>query len=102
MDGNIYESMAEAIETSDVVLVLLSNEYCDSEACKLECSYAFKKSKYIIPIKSVKNFTPSGTVGILTSSLQYIDFTKNDFDTQFQTLVEKISRYDGNLRKEHI
>ena len=94
--GEVYSSVISAIEASDVIIVIVSNEYCHSEICMRECEYAFKKNKYIIPItKDSTNFMPSGSVGLLTSALQYIDFSKGDFDSQFSVLLKKIFCFEN-------
>ena len=78
MGSDIFISMATGIEKSDILLILLSNEYCRSENCIRECGYAVNQRKHLIPIKTEENYKPSGSVGLITSTLLYIDFTKKN------------------------
>lgn len=50
MAGNMVDKMAEGVEGSAVVLVFMSPEYQHSQNCKMECQYAHKLSKPIVPI----------------------------------------------------
>ena len=99
MRGNsVFSAMAKAVETSDVILIILSNEYCESDNCVRECEYAFNKDKYVVTVKGSAGYKPSGSVGLLTSSMLYIDFTKGNYDTQFdellRTIVKKLNNND--------
>ena len=91
MSGDIFKDMAHGVESSDVVLIILSNEYCGSDNCIRECEYAVSQNKRLLTVKHDKEYKPRGPVGLITSVLLYIDFTKNDFATQFETLLAKIN-----------
>ena len=70
MGGYVDEAMAKAVEDASVVLVLVTNEYCQSENCKKECGYASSLRKRIIPIRVNENCDPceiNGRVGIIVS-----------------------------------
>ena len=92
MFENCIEKMAEAVETSDVVLVFVTKEYCESEFCLKEINYAFKKKKIIIPVKVNKWFDPSGVVGIIVAELIFVDFFEKDFNESFNKLLNQINK----------
>jgi hypothetical protein len=66
MSGDKYKDMANGVETSDVVLIILSNKYCKSESCIKECEYAYIKKKYLVTVKHDKSYEPEGPVGLIT------------------------------------
>ena len=83
--------MAEAVESSDLVLVLVTNEYCNSINCNKECNYASNQKKKIIPIKVTNWYNPKGLVGFVLADLIYVDFSKNGFQISFQSLINQIN-----------
>ena len=96
-NNNLFSSsIVNAIETSDVIIVILSNEYCQNKNSIRECEYALNRKKYVIIVKD--NFIPSGDpIDSLTSSLEYIniDSSKTDIDSEFTLLLKKIIRYEN-------
>ena len=56
MEGSRKESMATAIESSKVILVLFSDSYQKSVNCQLELKYAISCAKPIIFIIVEQNF----------------------------------------------
>ena len=53
MSGDIVEAMAEAISTSEIVVVVFSNDYTSRPNCKKECAMALKKGKlHSFPLNS--------------------------------------------------
>ncbi len=64
--GDIFKDMANGVETSDVVLIILSNEYCNSDNCIRECEYAVSQNKYLVTVKHDKGYKPKGPVGLIT------------------------------------
>ena len=67
IDNDMYTSMATAVESSDIILVILSNEYCNSEHCIKECEYAWINRKHILTIKHTDDFEFKGAVGTFRS-----------------------------------
>ena len=93
MGGYVDEAMAKAVEDASVVLVLVTNEYCQSENCNKECDYASSLRKRIIPIRVDENCDPceiNGRVGIIISGFMYIDFSKQYFQKSMNELFRQI------------
>ncbi|CAF2965236.1 unnamed protein product [Rotaria sp. Silwood2] len=99
MYGSVLESMAEAIESSDVILMCMSTKYKESNACKLEAKYAWKRKKKTIPIKVEEKYDPIGWLGILCSDDSYIDFMKLGFDKAYKELLKEIRMIQNSDRK---
>ena len=63
--------MGNGFETSDVVLIILSNdsldtilisnEYCNSGNCVRECEYPVSQNKYLVTVKHDKGYKPEGS-----------------------------------------
>eukprot|EP00730_Choanoeca_flexa_P008075 TRINITY_DN12437_c0_g1_i12.p1 TRINITY_DN12437_c0_g1~~TRINITY_DN12437_c0_g1_i12.p1 ORF type:complete len:327 (+),score=51.27 TRINITY_DN12437_c0_g1_i12:1125-2105(+) len=53
MQGSVLEAMAGAVEAADCIVVCMSPEYKESNACRTEGEYAYRLKKPVIPIKPV-------------------------------------------------
>jgi TIR domain len=51
MSGNIYDKMAEAVESCNVVVPCLSTSYSSSENCLMEIRFAVSEKKRIVPVR---------------------------------------------------
>ncbi|CAF1287187.1 unnamed protein product [Didymodactylos carnosus] len=91
--GNLMDSMAHGIETSNTILVCMSESYKRSNYCRAEAQYAFKKNLNIVPIVLQKHFKPDGWLGFLVGSLFHIDFTKYEFCRSFQMLLNELTHF---------
>ena len=69
MHSSMLDKIVEGVESSDLVLILVTNEYCTSENCLKECNYASNKKKKIIPIKVTVWYNPNGHVGFVLAGL---------------------------------
>ncbi|CAF3352743.1 unnamed protein product [Rotaria socialis] len=90
MHGCIYTAMAEAVETSEIILCGMTQKYKDSTNCHKEATYACKRGKRIIPIRLQQKYNPDGWLSLISSDLLYIDFIRNDFDTNYKKLLDEI------------
>ncbi|CAF4540672.1 unnamed protein product [Rotaria socialis] len=99
MYGSVLESMAEAIERSNIVLMCISNKYKESNACQLEAKYAWKRKKKTIPVKVEEKYDPMGWLGLLCSDDTYIDFIKLGFDKAYKELLKEIQKIKNSDRK---
>ena len=67
MKSNIYDSMAEGLQSAACVFCFMTQAYQDSANCKLELQFAQQSGVPIIPVMMQANFTAKGWLGILTS-----------------------------------
>jgi len=86
MSGSTLESMAEAVESSSVILVCMSHKYKESANCQLEGEYAFKKKKIIIPLMMQSKWEPDGWLGAIAGTKLYFSFS----DPRYQASLEGI------------
>ncbi|KNC49675.1 uncharacterized protein AMSG_05937 [Thecamonas trahens ATCC 50062] len=94
MSGSTLEAMAEAIESSRVVVVLLSQEYSVSQACRVEAEYCFQLGKPFVPVKATPRFRPRGWLGALIGSRLYFHPTPDswpDMHRELMTILERPS-----------
>lgn len=94
MYGSVMDSMAEAVEKSEFVLICMSEAYKKSRCCRSEATYAYKLQRCIIPLKLHRDFRLSGWLAMTIGDLLYVDFTeKHPFDVSYTNLVEQIERH---------
>jgi hypothetical protein len=88
--GSSLESMSQAIEDSELVLICMSQKYKESLNCRAEAEYVFQMQKPFIPLIMESGYKPSGWLGILLGSRIYVDFTKYEFDECLRRLSKEI------------
>ncbi|UJR20496.1 hypothetical protein I4U23_023624 [Adineta vaga] len=98
--GNMADTIAEAIENSEVVLICMSSTYKESSVCKSEATYAVKRGCHIIPLVMTPQYKADGWLGLVTSSLIYVDFKKLHFDQAYEQLKHQIQRNRTNPTQE--
>ena len=68
--------MAVAVESSSIIIPILSSQYQKSEICEKELSYGDTLKKPIIPILLEPNFKPTGWLALIVSRFKYVDFSE--------------------------
>jgi hypothetical protein len=90
MHGSTLDCMAHAVEQSTVIIICITEKYKQSPNCQSEAEYAYRLRKPLIPVLLQSKYKPDGWLGMLLGTRLYIDFTKNDFDTNYKKLVKEI------------
>jgi hypothetical protein len=73
MKGDIQEAMAQAVQSSDIILVLVSVGYKESANCRLECQYAMKQNKPIFFLVCEQSYTsPTGWLGLIMGQRMWV------------------------------
>jgi len=72
--GSMLDLMADAVESSAVILVVMTNKYYLSNACHSEADYAYALKKPLCPVLA-EDFKPRGWLGLLLGMQKYVDFT---------------------------
>jgi hypothetical protein len=99
--GSSLESMANAIENSQCVLMGMTEKYKLSSNCRLEAEYAVQLNKYIIPLILQKDYKADGWLGIILGSKMFINFKKYDFDECIRRLkLEVENAYEKKKEKQ--
>ncbi|CAF1402699.1 unnamed protein product [Adineta steineri] len=71
MYGSTLQSMATAIELSDMVIICMYNPYKQSAYCRSEAEYAYTRQRHIIPLVIEKKYRRDGWLGIICASKMY-------------------------------
>ncbi len=82
------EVINRGIEEADNLVYLISPNSLKSQYCQQEIAYASKLNKHIIPL--LIESTDLADIPIEQRSLQFIDCTKHDDETQYRTVADKL------------
>jgi hypothetical protein len=89
--GSSLESMAKAIETSDIILLCITEKYRQSINCQAEAQYAFKLQKHIVPLIMQEGYERvDGWLGMIIGDKIYINFIKYDINEATRRLIHEI------------
>ena len=89
MAGNLYSGMAKGVANSEIILLLISEEYEKSENCISEYTYAKSCNKKFIPIQ-VKNYLPprGSGLGLIIAGKIYYNLYENKEENMKRILKE--------------
>lgn len=94
--GYILDAMADAINSSSVILILVSKDYKESVNCKVELTFALKRKKKVI-LNSAEpgyEFDVGNWLGVALGGLLYYDASNRaNVVSQMGTMIEK--KLDG-------
>jgi hypothetical protein len=90
MHGSTLDCMAHAVEQCSAILLCMTEKYKQSPNCQSEAEYARRLGKPFIPILLQSKYKPDGWLGLILGARLYIDFTKNDYHSNFRKLVKEI------------
>lgn len=97
MSNDIHDDMAKAVENASIVLICYSENYKNSNNCRLEAQYATDLCKNIIPLRMQSKYKADGWLGIILSGRLYINFPNSDFNESDPAINEIFKRIDGIL-----
>ena len=96
--GSSLESMANAVEKSECVLMCVTEKYRQSLNCQAEAQYAFRLNKCIIPLIMQPGYhSVKGWLGFIIGDKIFVDFSKYSFEDSFKRLVKQI-RLNKNIQ----
>ncbi|CAF4529988.1 unnamed protein product, partial [Rotaria socialis] len=94
-----WEEIACAITQCDVVLMLVTENYCTSKSCRREVIHADKRNKRIIPIYQGKEYQPEDWFEIRVGSATFVRFGDGKSDEKvMETLLNLIHATDKRKR----
>jgi hypothetical protein len=89
--GSSLDSMAQAVEQSQIVLICITEKYRQSVNCQAEAQYAFKLNKPIVPLIMQAGYNNvSGWLGIIMGDKIFVDFCKYEFNESMSRLKKQI------------
>lgn len=102
MHGSTFQSMAQGIEASDMILICMSNSYKQSAYCQSEAEYAYTRRRQIIPLLLERKYRPDGWLGFICGPKFYVDFMKGEFEDAFQKLIGQIKLHQRRFSSHAI
>ena len=78
------------MDSSQFILMCMSETYKRSANCQSEAEYAFNRKKHIVPLKLKKEYKPDGWLGFILGSRLYIDFERYEFEKAIELLHNEI------------
>jgi hypothetical protein len=99
MKGDIQEAMAEAVQSSDIIVVLVSIGYKESANCRMECQYAMKQNKPLLFLVCEQSYTsPTGWLGLIMGQKMWVGvFTPAMVEDKADEVVRRL---DETLKGE--
>eukprot|EP01046_Picozoa_sp_COSAG06_P005739 COSAG06_NODE_259_length_18912_cov_53.912614_18_plen_1085_part_00 len=74
MKGATVDTMALAVEGSEVVMIGVSRAYKESSNCRMEAQYALQKKKALIPLMLTQGYEADGWLGLLLGTSMWYGF----------------------------
>eukprot|EP01043_Picozoa_sp_COSAG02_P059552 COSAG02_NODE_7613_length_2933_cov_40.392378_1_plen_974_part_01 len=98
MKGATVDTMALAVEGSEVVLIGVSRAYKESSNCRMEAQYALQKKKALIPLMLVEGYEADGWLGLLLGTSMWYGFYGETLSSEsaFEGRVDALCRELGN------
>ncbi len=93
--GPLLDTLSEAIDKSNSVLVCFSQAFQRSPWCRMESNYAFKQGKPFIFVRVQENFNPDGWLSFLMGNDIYFDITGGLFENNSTRLVQHVRKVLG-------
>merc|ERR1711935_1026139 len=96
MKGATVDTMARAVEGSEVVLIGVSRAYKESSNCRMEAQYALQKKKALIPLMLTQGYEADGWLGLLLGTSMWYGFygetlsSESGFATRMDALCREI------------
>ena len=95
MKGATVDTMALAVEGSEVVLIGVSRAYKESSNCRMEAQYALQKKKALIPLMLTQGYEADGWLGLLLGTSMWYAY----YGETLRSASAFESRMDGLCRE---
>jgi len=99
MEGSVLETMAEAVENSSVVVIGLSSNYKESQACRTEAEYAYRLKKEIVFVMVEDGYVATGWLGAMLGNKLWYNPWSNPaaVETGMGEIVKHLKKIRGNV-----
>ncbi|CAL1535937.1 unnamed protein product [Lymnaea stagnalis] len=75
MEGSTMSAMAEAVDNAAVVLICMSEKYKESQNCRAEAEYTYKRKKPFIPLLMQRGYESTGWLGLMVGTRLFYEFS---------------------------
>ena len=102
MQGFLCERMAEGVQNAFAVILLMSEDYEKSHACRAEANFSFAKKKIVIPLIAQANFTPScGWLEVIIAGILYYQVhSDSSYSESFPKILGYLKMLNPNCDAE--
>jgi hypothetical protein len=96
MKGSTVDTMALAVEGSELMLIGVSRAYKESSNCRMEAQYGMQKKKPLIPLKLTDGYEADGWLGLLLGASMWYAFygeavsSDGVFDSRIDALCREL------------
>ena len=88
MSGDVFNTMADAVEKASHVICCVSEDYANSRFCQQEIKYACLQRKKLIFVKLSAGYKANSWLGIIMSDSFYYEMdTEEKIDSNFAKLI---------------
>ncbi|CAF3324921.1 unnamed protein product [Rotaria sp. Silwood2] len=103
-----WEEIAKAITECDVILMIVTENYCSSKSCRREVVHADKRHKRMVPIYIGTDYTPEDWFEIRAGSATWVRFRDTKSDEEVIGILlglinvrDKVKQNDKKLTVSH-
>jgi hypothetical protein len=98
MKGATVDTMALAVEGSEVVMIGVSRAYKESSNCRMEAQYALQKKKPLIPLMLTQGYEADGWLGLMLGTSMWYAFYGETLSSEsaFESRIEALCREIGS------
>lgn len=89
-DDSDPEFMAQSIENAPIVIICCSLEYRNSNASRLQATFAEKRDRKLFGLKVDRKYAINGWLEEVVKETELIDFTKADLNNSMKELEDQI------------
>ncbi|CAF3556177.1 unnamed protein product [Rotaria socialis] len=94
-----WEEIAEAITHCDVVVMIVTANYCDSKSCRREVVHADKRKKRMIPVYQGLEYEPPDWFEIRAGSATWVRFNDTRTDEEVMAMLVKMINSQEKIKK---
>ncbi|XP_039255053.2 uncharacterized protein LOC120331936 isoform X1 [Styela clava] len=91
MQDSILSAMAEAIENAAIVLVAMTETYKNSNPCRTEAEYAYRREVAVLPLLLQSEYVADGWLGAMVGTKLYVDLSGGFHEKKFAEVAQQIS-----------
>lgn len=86
------ETLADAMENSEIILICMSDSYKRDNYCQAQAECALISKRVILPVVVHSGYKPDGWLNTITQSNMYIDFGTYEFKVAFDALLREVKQ----------
>nr|XP_039252990.1 uncharacterized protein LOC120330192 [Styela clava] len=90
MQDSILSAMADAVENAALIIVAMSDAYKNSNSCRTEAEYAYKRQVQILPLLLQPGYVADGWLGAMVGTKLYVDVSNEAIENKYGDIIQQI------------